>query len=40
MFKRTDINKAAKAAKTILESVAKKFNVGYEELVRALLGNI
>ena len=36
--KRTELDKAAKAAKKILESVAKKFDVDYEELVRALLG--
>ena len=38
--KRTDIDNAAKAAKKILEGVAKKFNVDYEELVRTLLGKI
>lgn len=35
--KRTDIDKAAKAAKTILEGVAKKFNVDYRELVKSLM---
>lgn len=38
--KRTDIDSAAKTAKTLLENVAKKYNVDYKELVRALLGKI
>ena len=35
--KRTDIDNAAKAAKRILEGVAKKFEVDYEQLVKSLM---
>jgi hypothetical protein len=38
--KRTDMDNAAKAAKKILEGVAKKFNVDYEQLIKTLLGKI
>ena len=38
--KRTDMDNAAKAAKRILEGVAKKFDVDYEQLIKVLLGKI
>jgi hypothetical protein len=35
--KRTKMDSAAKTAKTLLEGVAKKYEVDYKELVRALM---
>ncbi len=37
---RSDIDKAAKTAKTVLETLAKKLHVEYEQLIKAMVAKL